>query len=92
MKYIILYFSLVSFRVQTEIEKENKHTGTNKKFKNIELAHAWLKQFKRKDFKLKIEKKMNKTIWDIIEEQSKKNNSAQEVLNGVCIIIEVKEC
>jgi|TARA_R100000479_G_scaffold167344_1_gene107719 translation initiation factor 6 (eIF-6) len=32
----------------------------------------------------KKEKKMIKTIWDIIEEQSKKNNSAEEVLNGVC--------
>ena len=51
--YKTLFSALVSYRVQTEIEKENKHTGTNKKFKNIELAHAWLKQFKRKDFKLK---------------------------------------
>lgn len=51
--YDTLFSALTSLRVQTEIEKENKHTGTNKKFKNIELAHAWLRQFKRKDFKLK---------------------------------------
>jgi hypothetical protein len=51
--YYTLFTALVSYRVQTEIEKENKHTGTNKKFKNIQLAHAWLRQFKRKDFKLK---------------------------------------
>ena len=51
--YYTLFHALVSYKVQTEIEKENKHKGTNKTFKNIELAHAWLKQFKRKDFKLK---------------------------------------
>ena len=27
---------------------------------------------------------MVKTIWDIIEEQSIKHDSAEEVLNGVC--------
>tara|TARA_R100001440_G_C2463995_1_gene110461 strand:+ start:300 stop:476 length:177 start_codon:yes stop_codon:yes gene_type:complete len=51
--YNTLFSALVSYKVQTEIEKENRHTGTNKKFKNIQLAHAWLRQFKRKDFKLK---------------------------------------
>ena len=29
-------------------------------------------------------KMLNKTIWDIIEEQSIKHDSAEEVLNGVC--------
>ena len=46
--YSTLFSSLVCYEQQVMIEIQNKQKESKQKFKNIELAFVWLKQFKQK--------------------------------------------
>ena len=47
-----LFSALAHYEQIVLIEKSNKHTGVNEKLKNIQIALTWLRQRRRKDFKL----------------------------------------
>ena len=47
-----LFSGLVHYKEIVLIEKSNKPTGVNEKLKNIQIALTWLRQRRRKDFKL----------------------------------------
>tara|TARA_R110000764_G_C10975576_1_gene379745 strand:+ start:1100 stop:1279 length:180 start_codon:yes stop_codon:yes gene_type:complete len=50
--YGTLFSALVSYEQQAMIEIQNEHKESEQRLKNIKLTFVWLKQFKKKDFKL----------------------------------------